>query len=219
MKKILIAILPICCMILGGVFFWINKQDDKVAPVISFPEESVLYEEGSDTALLLEGVTAIDDVDGDVSDTLLVESIIPMQDETTATVLYYAKDTNNNVGQATRRINYMPEGGVLWLLETEMETDETETESEIQTEYLPPECPRITLTTDTVTVSDGESYDLLSYVKSITDDVDGDDWLYAQIHIEGMQDISGPGVYELFYSVVDRDGNFSNYAKLTFTVL
>jgi hypothetical protein len=55
-------------------------------------------------------------------------------------------------------------------------------------------------------------------VKEITDDQDGPDWLYYQIHIDGMNDINGPGVYELYYTVVDREYNQSNRAKLTLTI-
>ena len=66
--------------------------------------------------------------------------------------------------------------------------------------------------------TENPSADIVSLIKNITDDVDGPDWLYTQIHIDGMHDISGPGVYELYYSVVDRDGNFSNRAKLMLTV-
>lgn len=218
MKKIITVLLAILCVLLGTAFYWLKTQDDVNGPVISFPEEPVLYEAGADTAFLLEGVTAIDEEDGDVSDTLVVDSVIPMQNETTATILYYARDKSNNVSRASRVVDYMPEGGVLWLLETEETEPETEAVTEEETEYLPPECPRITLITDQDTVSYVDTSILLAYVKNITDDVDGPDWLYTQIHIDGMHDISGPGVYELYYSVVDRDGNFSNRAKLMLTV-
>lgn len=130
MKKIMMAMLPICCVILGAVFFWLNGKDDTTPPVITFPDDTVEYKEGEDTSILLEGVTAMDAVDGDVSDTLMVKSVIPMKDETTATVLYCAKDKKNNVASASREVSYMPEGGVLWLLESEGETEE-ETETEV----------------------------------------------------------------------------------------
>ena len=130
MKKIVMALLPIGCVILGAVFFWMSEKDDTTPPVITFPDETIEYEEGGDTEELLKGVTAIDAEDGDVSDTLMVKSVIPMKDETTATVLYCAKDKKNNVASASREVNYKPEGGVLWLLETEGETEEeTETET------------------------------------------------------------------------------------------
>lgn len=225
MRKVLVALMAVACIALGGVFYWMQQQDDTTAPVIHFPDEEAMYVEGTDTSILLEGVTAMDDVDGDVSDTLVIESVIPMQNQYQATVLYYAKDNANNVQKAERIVNYRPENGILWMDETEAEQtmagDSLESEAEKEEESaaaVPEGHPRITLTADAVTIRDGEEYNLLSYVKDITDDKDGPDWLYYQIHIDGMRDIAGPGVYELYYSVVDRDYNESNRAKLTLTI-
>jgi len=139
-------------------------------------------------------------------------------------VIYCAKDRSNNIGTASRQIEYRAADGADWLdyeLETEAETavdTETESETEVEIAGLSPESPRIYLTTDQYTVKPGEDYSLLSFVKDITDDQDGPDWLYYQIHIAGMHDINGPGTYELYYSVVDRDNNMSNRAKLTLTI-
>lgn len=221
MKKVITVLLILMCAILGGFLYLTSKKEDKVAPVISFPEETVVYEEGTDTAILLEGVRVYDEVDGNVTDTLVVESIIPMDNNQEATVLYYAKDKSNNIAKASRIVTYKKEDVQPWETEpqSEPETAQTEeTESETVEETSADGSPHITLTTDKVTISSGESYDLLSYVKNITDDQDGADWLYRQIHIDGMHDISGPGVYELYYTVIDRDGNMSNRAKLTLTI-
>lgn len=221
MRKILVALLIIGCMILGGYFYWISRNDDSAAPVITFPDAPVLYHEDDDRSMLLEGVKAIDEVDGDVSDTLVVESVIPMKNQTEATVIYYAKDKSNNVARRERSIEYLPAEGIMWMTEAETEPEpetETETETEEAFEALPDGAPRIWLTTKAVTVKYGEDYNLLSYVKDIKDDVDGPDWLYGQIHIQGMYDINGPGVYELYYTVVDREGNMSNAAKLVLTI-
>lgn len=222
MKKVVLALLIIGCVAAGGLYYWMGSQEDKEPPTISFSDELVLYREGEDTDLLLKGVTAVDEVDGDVSDTLVVESVLPMKNQTTATVIYYAKDKSNNIVNASRRIEYRPENGADWLdyeVETESE-DQSEADNTEDAELaaLPPENPRIYLTTDKYTVKTGESYSLLSFVKDITDDVDGPDWLYHQIHIAGMHDINGPGTYELFYTVVDRNNNQSNRAKLTLTI-
>ncbi|MDO4344964.1 MAG: hypothetical protein Q4C50_09200 [Eubacteriales bacterium] len=221
MRKIIAVFLMILCVALGALLYWTGKDDDRNPPVISFSEEELQYEQGEDTAKLLKDVTAQDDVDGDVSDTLVVESVIPIEGEQKATVLYYAKDESNNVAKARRIVSYIPGDGILWQAEAESETQEaadsegtTETE---EAENLSSGSPRMVLTTNKATVKDGE-YNLLSYVKEITDDKDGADWLYYQIQIEGRHDISGPGTYELYYFVYDRDGNCSNRAKLTLTI-
>lgn len=224
MKKLVVVLLLLLCVGAGGVNYWLDQNRDNTPPVIKIPDGAeLIYQEGEDTSILLEGVTAIDEKDGDVSDTLVVESVLPMQDESKATVLYYAKDRSNNVAQASRTVEYRPEGGIAWMTDPAMENAEGESESEDLQETdeiknLPKDYPRIYLTTDQVTVKQGEDYNLLSYVKDITDDEDGPDWLYYQIHIDGMNDINGPGTYELYYTVVDRDYHTSNRAKLTLTI-
>ena len=73
-KKIVLIIGGIDIVLLGiSLFLYLGK--DRTAPVITFAENPVSYEEGMDEALLLEGVTAMDAKDGDVSGSLLVEKI------------------------------------------------------------------------------------------------------------------------------------------------
>ncbi len=92
MRKIIVTILAVLSAILACAFFWLKGQGDYTPPVISFPHNEITFTEGEDKDILLKGVTAIDETDGDVSDTLVVESVIPMRDELRATVIYYAKD-------------------------------------------------------------------------------------------------------------------------------
>ena len=54
-----------------------------------------------DEALLLEGVTAVDEKDGDVSDSLLVEKVAGTNGKEVI-VTYVARDGANNVGKASR---------------------------------------------------------------------------------------------------------------------
>lgn len=221
MKRALTILFFLMSAGLGAMFYLSEKETDRTAPVITFPGDPVLYEEGQERSVLLEGVRARDDRDGDVTNTLIIENVIPMKDGVSATVLYYAKDHSGNVAKVNRIVDYQPQGGFAWQKVEQTEAPEPEAETEIETEtedYPEDGCPRIYLTTDHVTVRKGESYDLLSYVKKIVDDKDDKFWLYRQVHIEGMYDINGPGVYELYYSVVDRQWNQSNKAKLTLTI-
>jgi hypothetical protein len=110
MRKALVALMAVACILLGGYYYKLRQQEDNVAPVISFPNVDAIYVEGTDTSVLLDGVTAVDDVDGDVSDTLVVDSVIPMQNQHQATVLYYAKDKSNNVQKTDRIVEYRPSG-------------------------------------------------------------------------------------------------------------
>lgn len=126
MKKIVVGLLLVLSIVLGAVLVRMHLNTDSVPPVITLPSEEAVYEEGMDKAELLAGVTAVDDVDGDVSDSLMVESVIPMDDGLTATVIYYAKDRSNNVAKATRIVQYRYEDMEEWMEELEKMTEETE---------------------------------------------------------------------------------------------
>lgn len=108
MKRVILALLILGCIGAGSLYYWMGTKEDKVPPVISFSDELVLYREGEDTDQLLQGVTAEDEVDGNVTDTVVVESVLPMKSQTAATVIYYAKDRSNNIVQASRRVEYRP---------------------------------------------------------------------------------------------------------------
>ena len=107
MKKGIVAGLIVLCVALGAGTAAVVVTDDRKGPEIELPADGdVTYEEGSDTAPLLEGVTATDEKDGDVTDSLVIENIFPNDDHTSASVVYAAKDSHNNVSKATRRVNY-----------------------------------------------------------------------------------------------------------------
>lgn len=88
-----------------GYRFIDNLRTDSTAPVISIaegiPEVSV-----QDEAALLEGITAADDTDGDVTGSLLVESITMNDTSGLATVHYAAFDRAGNVSKASRQVRY-----------------------------------------------------------------------------------------------------------------
>lgn len=113
MKKGILAGLIVLCLALFAGTAAVMVTSDRKGPEIAVPSGAdVTYEEGSDTALLLEGVTATDDRDGDVTDSVVIENIFPNDDRTGASVIYAAKDSHNNVTKVTRRVNYKAAGDV-----------------------------------------------------------------------------------------------------------
>ena len=106
MKKGLVAMLFLACaaLLAGNVVVYIGE--DRKGPEILVPQEEITYVAGTDTSALLNGVTAQDNRDGDVTDTVTIESIIPNADQTGASVIYVAKDSKNNVTKETRTIVY-----------------------------------------------------------------------------------------------------------------
>ena len=230
MKKGIVAGLIVLCVALGAGTAAVVVTDDRKGPEIELPADGdVTYEEGSDTAPLLEGVTATDEKDGDVTDSLMIENIFPNDDHTSASVVYAAKDSHNNVSKATRRVNYKAAAeDTPAENEATQETDNSgaadesapaaeepqqndtegtknETDAQMEIEALPAESPKLYLNT----------YDKTSYIKEMTDDADSQESLFNQIEIDGDVDTAVPGDYTLTYHVTDSDGNRSNAAVLT----
>lgn len=220
MKKRIVVLLCCICLLLGMAESYVHMSTDKTSPQIQFPNNEITYVEGSDDRSLLEGVTAKDDKDGDVTDSLLIERIY-VNDDSSATVIYVARDKENNIAKVSRTVKYQPDGGndtadsnLDEEIEEEKNMDQTETSMEVESE-----CPRINLKQNQIEISVGETMDLISYVEDIVDDKDDKEFLWQQIQvIDGDFDSWTEGIYELTYYVVDSDGNKSNEEKLTVTV-
>lgn len=88
-------------LIAASVFLYINL--DRTAPVISFADDDrqLTYTKKTSEEDLLEGVSAVDDVDGDVTDSLLIEKISETADGNVI-VTYVALDAANNVTKKSR---------------------------------------------------------------------------------------------------------------------
>lgn len=94
-----ILILVTAALIAVNAFFYVTK--DRTAPEISIPKsliEAGYDEKGSEKALL-NGVSADDDRDGDVTGSLRVAGILENSDGDSVTVTYTAMDSNKNVAQ------------------------------------------------------------------------------------------------------------------------
>lgn len=244
MKKGLIGLLVIACLILGAAAVMIKLTEDHQPPEILIQDSDMTYTEGESFDALLEGVTATDNRDGDVTDSLVVENVYPVPDTATAQVVYVARDDSNNIAKASRTVSYVSGDGTEanaadeeasseteGTEKTDAESSQTQTPTATATptpteepedeedEELPEGSPRITLTTDAVTIEQGESINRIEYVKSIEDDKDEKNDLWRSIQIAGDEfDPDTPGTYEQIYYVIDSDGNRSNEATLTITV-
>lgn len=241
MKKGLVAMLFLACaaLLAGNVVVYIGE--DRNGPEISVPQEEITYVAGTDTSALLNGVTAQDDRDGDVTDTVTIESIIPNADQAGASVVYVAKDSKNNVTKETRTILYSTDANQAAAQaaaeqvaadqaaaeqaaqgdaagESAQTTDDGAAQNEAAIAALSAESPRFYLTQYSVELERGAELNELSYVQDISDDEDSRDELYQGIRISGEVDTNTPGEYTLEYHVVDSDGNNSNVAQLRVTV-
>lgn len=130
-KRIWTVSLGLICVagMCAAGFLYLNK--DRRGPEIIIPNETIIYNENDDLDSLLNGVTAKDDVDGDVSDSLIVEAVYPSADGKKAKVVYAAMDSSNNVAKNQRLVDYVSSEDAV---QTEETAPETETESEAVTE-------------------------------------------------------------------------------------
>src|SRR5699024_8171082 len=103
MEKKIVIILCVLDVILLGFSIFLYVGEDRTPPVIVFGEEALVYREGMEEAALLEGVTGMDERDGDVTDSLLIEKISG-NGEGTVIVTYVARDEANNVEKVSRTL-------------------------------------------------------------------------------------------------------------------
>lgn len=131
MKKAGIGLVFVACLLLLAATVHIFVSEDRTAPVIKFEDTRISYGENDDIDVLTEGVNAIDDQDGDVSDTLIIDGIYVNDDGTTAKVIYAARDKQNNIAKASREIDYM--GGKITTTSNIKKLDESAMISQTET--------------------------------------------------------------------------------------
>lgn len=105
MRKRWFVFLAIICVALAGFVIGVRMRTDKEGPEIIFDDKEITFSDDMTNEELLAGVKAEDDVEGDVSDTLTVESVYPV-DEKTAIAVYVAKDSKNNITKVKREMKY-----------------------------------------------------------------------------------------------------------------
>lgn len=100
--KVLTIVLIIVNIILIGVcvFFYIGQ--DRVAPKFSFSENNAIYNRDISEEKLLEGIEAIDAVDGEITDRIVIEKIVENEETKKAVVYYAVSDLSGNVSKISR---------------------------------------------------------------------------------------------------------------------
>ena len=99
-------ILLLAIAIFFGYRIYVDMITDSKAPEITVSEEQLVVSVADPESALLQGVTAWDSRDGDVTESVIVERIYGLTDENIITVTYAAFDTSGNVSKATRQVCY-----------------------------------------------------------------------------------------------------------------
>lgn len=82
------------------------RNEDTMSPLISMDSETITVSSRAGRNALLKGVTAQDLRDGDVSDTLIVESMSNFIEKGRRTITIAAFDSSNNISKVTREVIY-----------------------------------------------------------------------------------------------------------------
>lgn len=86
---------------------WYHEQNlDETAPVITCGEESIEVSVKDPEEKLLEGVTASDNKDGDLTGDIIVEGLGHFMKDGSRTITYAVCDSSNNTGRATSTVTY-----------------------------------------------------------------------------------------------------------------
>ena len=235
------VVLLVVCLVL-----YLGK--DRKGPEIFFDEEKQIeYAEGMDEELLLEGVTAVDEKDGDVSDSLLVEKVAGTNGKEVI-VTYVARDGANNVGKASRAFMVAGSYGGRDILPVEEETfetgdmpgtegatetetgsneegssgeeegqDEKQGEGNNEGEPVGPN-PLLVLNADMIETKKGVAPNWNEVIETMSDDKDDYNTLYNNLKLEGQVKLNEEGEYPVTLYTVDTDGNRSEVRNLVVRV-
>lgn len=105
-RKILMITAAAMILLYGLNRILLYRSFDKSVPEITFEQNMLQVSVEVTEEELLEGVKATDKKDGDVTETVIIESISKMLEDNVRVVTYAAFDKDNNVGKAERKIQY-----------------------------------------------------------------------------------------------------------------
>lgn len=105
-QRTVVVLFVIVALLFCGMLVYENYMVDDIAPVIRCEEETIRISVTDGEVALLEGVTASDNVDGDLTDRVMVKSVSPLIGADTAKVTYFVFDSSDNVATASRMVQY-----------------------------------------------------------------------------------------------------------------
>lgn len=105
-KWLLLALIVLSVLALVGYRAWDRTVTDSVPPQITVEEGTLQLSVLSERSGLLQGVSARDARDGDVTGSLIVERVGGITADGQATVWYAAFDRSGNVAKASRTVQY-----------------------------------------------------------------------------------------------------------------
>lgn len=105
-RKIWLGFVIFCTVLFVGYRVMEMMKEDSSGPVISGGGDRLEVSIHDEEAVLLQGITASDKKDGDVTSSIIVEKISNFDDENIRTVTFAAFDSDNHISKVQREIAY-----------------------------------------------------------------------------------------------------------------
>ena len=205
-------------------------REDREGPniQITLPENGeIIYKSGENGQELLSYAKAVDDVDGDVSDSLKIEDINITIDLTKATIIYVARDKSDNITRLKQVVTYLPsqeELDDLANLNSGGESEEVvdalnqKQEEAVSENLINIEVPVLVLSQKEVELEQGKVFNVNNYIKEIKDNKDDEYSLYRRVVVRGEYDMQKVGDYTITIFCTDSDENKSNVEEFVIHV-
>ena len=101
------GLLAVLCVAFVFYYSWVNGQKDTTPPEITVPETVLQTSIYVEDAIVLEGVSAKDDKDGDVTDSVVIERYSDIYNGNKSSVTFAAFDAAGNVAKAQRPVEFV----------------------------------------------------------------------------------------------------------------
>ena len=106
LKIILCVLTALSILAFGLAIYYTQFFKDKVAPEFRLDSNVISVSVNDKDDALLQGVTASDDRDGDITDQIIVDGVTQLTGPNTARVRYYVFDKAENLAVASRTVRY-----------------------------------------------------------------------------------------------------------------
>lgn len=106
-KVSLIVLLVLVSMLYGVTTLLAQRSGADIGPTISCGTETLEISVRDDRSVLLAGVTARDEQDGDLTDQILIQGISKFITDSTARITYLVFDSDGNMATTSRYIRYV----------------------------------------------------------------------------------------------------------------
>lgn len=105
-QVILVAVFVITAIAAGALAVWKYTHDDISAPVFTSDYDLLVVSAKASDEQLCAGLHAYDNMDGDITDRIMVKSVSPLVNTTDAVITYLVFDSASNAATYARTIRY-----------------------------------------------------------------------------------------------------------------